>query len=111
VSAPPSGRIRARRLALLWLVAAAAGCGALLYRAAALDGRIAWEAHVRDEVREGVSTYVLRDSASWQAGQRRVDARIAALRRERGVTLGLVFVLGALGLAPLARSFRSRETP
>jgi len=102
VSAPSSGRIRTRRLALLWLVAAAAGCGALLYRAAALDDRIAWEVDVRDDVREGMASYDLRDSASWQAGQRRVDTRIAALRRERGVMLGLVFAMGALAVAPIA---------
>jgi len=111
VSAASSGRIRTRRLALLWLVAAAAGCGALLYRAAALDDRIAWEVDVRDDVRDGMATYDLRDSATWRAGQRRVDTRIAMLRRERGVMLGLVFALGVLGLAPLAWSFRSREIP
>jgi hypothetical protein len=97
--APRSGRTL--QLALLWLLCVG-GCSALFTQLATLDGEISLEEDVRDDVRESMAAYELRDPAKWQADQRRVDARIDALRRRRTVTLGLLLALGALAVAPIA---------
>ena len=101
--APRSARML--QLALLWLMTVG-GCGALLTRLAALDGQISLEVDTRDDVRKSMATYEIRDPAKWQADQRRVDARIDALRHRRSVTLGLLLALGVLALVPVAMVFR-----
>jgi hypothetical protein len=102
-SPPPASRMLAG--ALLWLVVVGA-CGALLNQLASVDARIAVEKELRDEVRESMQGYPLRDPMRWRADQRLVDDRIAALEHRRRMVLGLDLVLAALALSPLALVFQ-----
>jgi hypothetical protein len=88
---------RTLRLALLWFALVIA-CAGLARHLLILESRIQWEQEVRSGVGEDMAVYEVRDPVAWAGHQRRVDARIAALRSEQGLTRALFFGVAVIGL-------------
>ena len=95
---------RVLQVALLWVVLVLT-CVFLGLHVLAPDARIRWEEDVRAEVREDMAGYALQDPAAWEEHRRRVDGRIAALRKERSLTRVMFYVVTLLGVGATAWLF------